>query len=101
MSDPLARAPSQVIGTQKVGAFVCGGPRSGFQMLDEPVYAPDHKGQGEAVRALRRSFYRGLREAALRAGLSAAELSAVELGRQHFTDWRAAVARLVELWGAP
>ena len=101
MSDPLARAPSQVIGTQKVGAFVCGGERSGFQMVDEPVYAPDHATQGEAVRALRRSFVKGLREGARLAGLSVVDLSAVELGRQHFTDWKAAVVRLAELWGTP
>lgn len=101
MSDPLASQPSPVIRTQMVPAFVCGGPKSGFQMVEEPIHPPLIVAQGKAVRALRVARGFGLREGARLAGLSAVDLSAVELGRQHFTDWKAAVVRLAELWGTP
>ena len=99
-TDPLARQPSPVIRTQLVPAFVCGGPRSGFQMVEEPIHPPLIVAQGNAVRALRVARGFGLREGARLAGLSVVDLSAIELGRQHFSDWDAAFCQLAKLWGA-
>lgn len=96
--NPLAMEPSPVIRTERVGAFVCGGPRSGWQMVDQPVHPAEVVAQGRIVRELRIGLGKGLREGARLTGLSVVELSAIELGRSRFVNFDAAMSALQSVW---
>lgn len=96
----LAMEASPVVRMERVGAFVCGGPRSGFQVVDQPVHPAEIVVQGQVVRDLRVGLGKGLREGAKLAGLSAVELSNIELGRSRFLDFDAAMSALQAAWRA-
>lgn len=98
--NPLATEPSPILHTERVGAFVCGGPGAGWQMVDQPVHPAEAVAQGQSVRSLRSGLGKGLREGARLAGLTVVELSAIELGRRRFVNFDAAMIALQVVWGA-
>lgn len=90
--------PVAPIGTHRSAAFVCGPHTSGLREIEEPTYPPSPR--GDALRELRarEGAHVTIREAARLLGISAVDVSALELGRATLSDedWDEAERRIRE-----
>ena len=91
MTDPLKRTKLEPIGTRDAHAI-------GLGVVKLEMYSHATETLGNEIRSMRVSAGIGLREAAKRAGLSALELSEIQMGAVRFEDPEAALAFLLERW---
>ena len=90
MSNPLAFRPNTPIGRRTL--FTMHGTH------EDDRFSPEAYAAGDEIRALRSSLVVGLREGSRAIGMSAVDLSNLELGRAGFVDHQAALAHLRKVW---